>query len=297
MVKLSRGQWLALLALTLMWGVNWPMMKFSLRELSPLYFRALTMSAGALLLYAFYRGRGVAMGIPRTHWAALVLLALPNIFGWHLLSILGVQALASGRAAILGFTMPIWTVLLGALFFGQVMNRRTWLSVACGVVAVGLLIGQEIGAIAGRPVGVLWMQAAALSWALGTLLMRRTTLPLPTEALTVWMMLLSSALFWLVAALFEPWPSWRFSGPMWAALAWGAAINYGVAQVIWFGMARNLPPAASTFAIMAVPLVGVASATVVVGEIPRWTDGLAAVFVMLAIASALWPTTKSQLSK
>jgi drug/metabolite transporter (DMT)-like permease len=297
MVKLSRGQWLALLALTLMWGVNWPMMKFSLRELSPLYFRALTMSAGALLLYAFYRWRGVAMRIPRAHWAALLLLALPNIFGWHLLSILGVQALASGRAAILGFTMPIWTVLLGVLLFDQRMNRRTWLSVACGVLAVGLLIGQELGAIAGRPLGVLWMQAAALSWALGTLLMRRTTLPLPTEAITVWMMLLSSVLFWLVAALFEPWPSWRFSGPMWAALAWGAAINYGVAQVIWFGMARNLPPAASTFAIMAVPLVGVASATVVVGEIPRWTDGLAAVFVMLAIASALWPARSTQRTK
>lgn len=289
MVKLTRGQWLALLALTLMWGVNWPMMKFSLRELTPLYFRAATMSAGALLLYAFYAARGVPMRIPRTHWAALLLLALPNIFGWHLLSILGVQALASGRAAILGFTMPIWTVLLGALLFGQGMGRRTWISVAAGVAAVGLLIGQEIGAIAGRPLGVLWMQAAAVSWALGTLLMRRTTLPLPTEAITVWMMLLSSAAFWVVAALFEPWPSWHFSAPMWASLVWGATVNYGVAQVIWFGMARSLPPQASTFAIMAVPLVGVASATVVVGEIPRWTDGLAALFVMLAIASALWP--------
>jgi drug/metabolite transporter (DMT)-like permease len=290
MVKLSRGQWLALLALTLIWGVNWPMMKFSLRELTPLYFRACTMTAGALMLYALYRWRAVDMGLPRQHLAAVVVLALPNILGWHLLSIWGVQALASGRAAILGFTMPMWTVLLGALLFGQRLSRRSLFSLAAGVLAVGLLVGEELGAIAGRPLGVLWMQLAAVSWALGTLLMRRSTLPLATEAITVWMMLLSAGAFWALALLLEPVPTLQFSAAMWASLAWGAAVNYGVAQVIWFGMARKLPPQASTFAIMAVPLVGVASATVVVGEIPRWTDALAALFVMLAIASALWPS-------
>jgi drug/metabolite transporter (DMT)-like permease len=233
------------------------------------------------------------MGLPRQHLVAVVVLALPNILGWHLLSIWGVQALASGRAAILGFTMPMWTVLLGALLFGQGLSRRSLFSLAAGVLAVGLLVGEELGAIAGRPLGVLWMQLAAVSWALGTLLMRRSTLPLATEALTVWMMLLSAVAFWALALLLEPLPTLQFSGAMWASLAWGAAVNYGVAQVIWFGMARQLPPQASTFAIMAVPLVGVASATVVVGEIPRWTDALAALFVMLAIASALWPSAAS----
>ena len=59
----TRQQLIALVAITLMWGVNWPMMKYSLRELSPLYFRAITMSGGALTLYAFYRwGRGVEDG-------------------------------------------------------------------------------------------------------------------------------------------------------------------------------------------------------------------------------------------
>jgi drug/metabolite transporter (DMT)-like permease len=80
---------------------------------------------------------------------------------------------------------------------------------------------------------------------------------------------------------------------MWWSLAWGAAINYGVAQVIWFGMARTLPPAASTFAIMAVPLVGVGSAGFIVGEVPRVTDFVAAGFIMAAIASALLPPRRA----
>jgi drug/metabolite transporter (DMT)-like permease len=292
-MRLSRGQWAALVALTLMWGLNWPMMKFSLRELSPLYFRAVTMTGGALMLLAFYRARGLAMSLPRGTWAAVAVLALPNIFGWHLFSILGVQALASGRAAILGFTMPIWTLLLGWLLFGQGLSRRAWVSLACGAASVALLVAHEITALAGRPLGIVWMQLAALSWALGTLLMRRTQLTVPTEALTTWMMLGSSVGFWVLAALLEPWPAWQFSAPMWASLLWGAAVNYGVAQVIWFGMARSLPPQASTFAIMAVPLVGLFSAGAIVGETPRATDLVAAGFIMVAIASALLPLRRA----
>jgi drug/metabolite transporter (DMT)-like permease len=288
-LSITRRQLFALVALTLMWGVNWPMMKFSLRELSPLYFRAVTMTGGALMLYALYRARGSDMHLPRATWLPVLLLALPNILGWHLFSILGVAELASGRAAILGFTMPIWTVLLAIAFFGEPISRRAVISVACGSVAVALLVAHEISALAGRPLGIVWMQIAAVSWALGTVLMRRTTLKLPTETITVWMMLMSSVGFWAVATLLEPWPSWQFSTPMWLALLWGAAINYGVAQVIWFGMARSLPPQASTFAIMAVPLVGTLSATYIVGEAPRTLDFVAAGFIMVAIASALLP--------
>lgn len=276
-----------LIGLTLAWGLNWPIMKFSLRELSPLYFRAATMSGGALLLLAWFTARGHDMRLPRAAWLPVAALAAPNVLGWHLFSILGVQELASGRAAILGFTMPIWTALLAVLFFGEPLSRRIAIGVACAAAAIALLVAEEAFSLAGRPLGIVWMQIAALSWALGTILMRRTRLALSTPAITVWMMLLSSAAFWLLAPLFEPWPRWQFSAPMWLALAWGVAVNYGIAQVVWFGLARSLPPTASAFSIMAVPLVGTVSAIAIVGEVPRWQDWAAALFVILAIASAL----------
>lgn len=283
-----RGAALAgLIGLTLAWGLNWPIMKFSLRELSPLYFRAATMSGGALLLLAWFTARGHDMRLPRAAWLPVAALAAPNVLGWHLFSILGVQELASGRAAILGFTMPIWTALLAVLFFGEPLSRRIAIGVACAAAAIALLVAEEAFSLAGRPLGIVWMQIAALSWALGTILMRRTRLALSTPAITVWMMLLSSAAFWLLAPLFEPWPRWQFSAPMWLALAWGVAVNYGIAQVVWFGLARSLPPTASAFSIMAVPLVGTVSAIAIVGEVPRWQDWAAALFVILAIASAL----------
>ena len=292
---LTRKQLLALIALTLMWGVNWPMMKLSLRELSPLYFRAITMTLGASWLWLFFRARGVRMLPHDTEWKTVVTLALPNMLGWHTISIFGVKELSSGRAAILGFTMPIWTVLLGALFLGQKLTLRVAWATLAVAAAIALLMAHELHNLTGRPLGVLWMELAALSWAIGTLMMRRLTITLPTEALAVWMMLLTSVCLWVLALVAEPVPSFQFSPTIWGSLVYGVFINYGFAQIIWFGLARNLPPATSAMSVMAIPLIGTLSATIVVGEVPHWQDYVAVVLVMSAIAAVLLPARQKPL--
>ncbi len=290
---ITRRQLWALLALTLMWGVNWPMMKLSLQQLSPLYFRASTMLIGAAWLFVYVAARGERMRPTGHEWAAIAWLGLPNVLGWHTLSIFGVQELASGRAAILGFTMPIFTVLIGAAFFGERITPRVRLAVVCVALAIALLLWHELQRLSGRPAGVVWMLGAAASWALGTLMFRRAHLTLTPMVVTVWMLLLGSGVLWALALTLEPLPQpATFTPLMWTSLAYGALINYGLAQLIWFGMARDLPPATSAMSVMAIPLVGTLSATVIVGEVPHWQDWLAMVFVMLAIASVLWPARK-----
>jgi drug/metabolite transporter (DMT)-like permease len=287
---LNRQQFWALLALTLMWGVNWPMMKLSLQESTPLMFRASTMLLGASWLFFYVARKGERMWPAPKEWTAIGLLALPNVLGWHTLSIFGVQELASGRAAILGFTMPIFTVLLGAAFFGERITPRVRVAVACVSIAIGLLLWHEVARLSGRPAGIAWMLSAAFCWALGTLLFRRSQLALSPLVVTVWMLLLGSVAVSALAFATEPLPQpQNFSLPMWISLAYGVVINYGFAQLIWFGMARSLPPATSAMSIMAIPLVGTLSATVIVGETPHWQDWLAMGFVMVAIASVLWP--------
>jgi drug/metabolite transporter (DMT)-like permease len=233
---MTRRQILLLVALTLMWGFNWPVMKFSLREVPPLTFRALTMT---------------------------------------------------GRAVILAFTMPVWTVLLGALLFGQCLTRRAGIASLCALAAVALLAIDELTSLAGRPVGVLWLQAAALSWALGTLLMKRLAVSLPTEALTVWMMVIGGVFFCAAALIAEPLPSpHTWSAATWASLVWGAVINFGISQLLWFALARELPAQASAFSMMAVPMVGVLSSALVIDEALHPSDWVALLFIAAAIAAA-----------
>ena len=287
---ISRQQLIGLVGITLMWGINWPMMKIALREVSPMYFRGVTMGLGAVWLLFYFRFQGMRLW-PQTlrEWRDIVLLGIPNMFLWHALSIMGVMSLPSGRASILGFTMPVWTVVIGVMFMGAKFTPRIIAAVIATLAAIGLLISHEFTALQGQPMGILWMELGALSWAIGTLWMRRISFTMPVQSLTVWMMLISSPLILLVAAGTETWPTWELSPLAWGSLAYAVLINYGFAQIIWFGMARDLPPATSAMSIMAVPVVGTLSASLLIGELPHWQDYAAKVCVVLAIAAVLLP--------
>ena len=287
---ISRQQLIGLVGITLMWGINWPMMKIALREVSPMYFRGVTMGLGAVWLLFYFRFQGLRLWpANRREWRDIVLLGIPNMFLWHALSILGVMSLPSGRASILGFTMPVWTVVIGVMFMGAQFTPRIIAAVIATLAAIGLLISHEFTALQGQPMGILWMELGALSWAIGTLWMRRISFTMPVQSLTVWMMLISSPLILLVAAGTEPWPTWELSPLAWGSLVYAVLINYGFAQIIWFGMARDLPPATSAMSIMAVPVVGTLSASLLIGELPHWQDYAAMVCVVLAIAAVLLP--------
>jgi len=288
MTALSRRQLTGLVLLTLMWGLNWPIMKLALREIAPLHFRGLTMALGALALAVYFGAQGIRL-LPRgrAEWRDVVVLGLPNILGWHALSIIGVAYLPAGRAAILGFTMPVWTVLLGVLFYREKLSARLLLAVAAVSCGITLLLWNEWARLAGNPVGIAWMQGAALCWALGTIWMRRAQLTLPAETLVVWMMVLAAAAMAALALLTEPAQAWRLSPAVWASLVWSVLINYGAAQVIWFALARALPASTSAMSVMAVPLIGTLSAPLIVGEWPHWQDMAAMVCVVVAIGAVL----------
>lgn len=288
MSALTRRQLAGLVVLTLMWGINWPIMKLSLRELSPLHFRALTMGLGAVVLAIYFGGRGIRL-VPqgRGEWRDVLVLGLPNVLGWHALSIIGVSQLPAGRAAILGFTMPVWTVLLSVLFYRERLTGRLMLAVCAVLAGITLLLWDELAQLAGRPAGIAWMQGAAFCWALGTIWMRHARLTLPAETLVVWMMLWSALALAVLAIALEPSQLWSFSLPVWLSLVWSVLINYGVSQVIWFALARALPASTSAMSLMAVPLTGVLSGPLIVGEWPRWQDMAAMASVVIAIWAVL----------
>ena len=102
-----------LIALTITWGLNWPMMKLALAEVPPWTFRTLCLMVGGSICLALARASGGPIGIAKERLPALALVSLFNITGWHLFSAYAVLLTGAGRAAIIGYTMPLWASLLG----------------------------------------------------------------------------------------------------------------------------------------------------------------------------------------
>jgi len=206
------------------------------------------------------------------------------------LAILAVQALSSGRAAILGYTMPIFSALWGVAMFGERLRPRHVAGVVGAGVGVSLLLWHEFASIAGRPLAAVGMLFAAALWALGTQQMRRTRIAAPTLAIVFWMTLLSTLVMSAATLVFER-ERWMAPGA-WTtgAIAYNAVLIFGLAQPVWLVLARNLPPIASSMSVMLIPVLGTVSGAWWLGEALHWQDGVALVLLLLAIASVMWPT-------
>ncbi|MFP8832642.1 DMT family transporter [Hydrogenophaga sp. XSHU_21] len=290
MHAISRQHLVLLVLLTLVWGINWPIMKFGVVGYEPLTFRVLSMWIGLPVLAGVLLWRRVPFALAREHWGALAWLTVFNMLFWHTLAVLAIETLSSGRAAILGYTMPVFSAVLGAVWFGQRLPLRAWGGVAAAAVGVVLLLWHEFSRLSGAPQGVVMMLLAAAMWAVGTQMMRRTTLPYPTLTLSFWMTVLTalwmSALAWWFER--EAWAS-APSPAVWASIVYNALGVFAFAQVAWLVLARDLPPIASTLSVMMIPVLGVFAGAWWLNEQLHWQDIAAVLLIMLAIASVLWP--------
>jgi drug/metabolite transporter (DMT)-like permease len=287
---LARKELVLLVILTLLWGFNWPVMKIGVRDFAPLSFRTLCMAGGVAMLFVMARVQGDSLKVRREHWPELVWLALTNMIIWYVLSIYGVKLLSSGRAAILGYTMPVWTALIGWLVYRDRLDLRMGAGVLAAVAAIALLLGEELTRLAGRPTGTLCMLSAAFVWAIGTQMMRRRKLPGSVLVLTFWMMVMSLVVCSLVAWLLERDQWVRPPNLMeWGAILYNAVLVFGVSQLLWFRLATLLPPVASSLSVMLIPVVGLFSGMLLLGEVPSWQDYAALICVLVAIATVLLP--------
>lgn len=276
--------------LTLVWGINWPIMKVGVTGYPPLAFRTLSMWLGLPVLWAVLCLRGVPFAIARRDWRELAALTITNMVVWHILAILAVQALSSGRAAILGYTMPIFSALFGVALFGERLRPRFVVGLVAAAVGVTLLLWHEFDSLAGKPLAAFGMLVAAAVWGLGTQQMRRTTIAAPTLAIIFWMTF-ATALVMSTATILVERDRWALPPtPTIASIAYNGIMIFGFAQPIWLILARNLPPVASSMSVMLIPVLGTISGAWWLHEQLHWQDGAAIVLVLAAIASVMWPS-------
>jgi drug/metabolite transporter (DMT)-like permease len=281
---------LALLALlTLVWGLNWPVMKLGVSEFAPLSFRALSMAIGLPILWLATRVLKVPLRIERSAWPELAKLTLTNMLVWHIVVVVALQALSSGRAAILAYTMPIFAALWGRTLFGDRLHARQVAGVLAATIGVALLLWHEFGHMTGKPWGAFGMLLAAAVWGLGTQQLRRTRLAMPTLAIVFWMTLVTTLVMTVLAVALEQ-PRWTVPSPtVWAAIVFNAVLIFGFAQPAWLILARSLPPTASTLSVMMIPVLGTLSGALWLNEALHWQDGAAMLLMGVAIGSVLWP--------
>ena len=291
--SIPRAGLVLLALLSLGWGFNWPIMKVVVTEIPRWIFRGDCLLLASVGLFGIARISGQSLRVPVGRWPQLICLALCNIVGWNMFAIYGVSLLPSGRAAILGYTMPIWSALLSVWFLDESFTRRRLGALVLGMCGMALLIGAEFEKLGSAPVGVVLMIIAAIFWAGGLVIYKRNPLPMPITSLTAWQSLLGGIPIALSGHALESvewgrisfWPLFGF----WYNVFVGLLFCYWA----WNKLVQMVPAAVSSLGSLIIPVVGVFSGMVFLGEAPRWQDFAALMLVLTAIATVLLPARAS----
>lgn len=278
--------------MALVWGCNWPMLKIGVSEMQPLTFRLYNLPFIGLGMLLIARLQGDGLAIPRALWPRVLLMALFNITAWNGFVLFGVQQMSAGRSAILAYTMPVWSVLLSVWWLKEPLDTRKKIGLGLGMAAMVLLLGDDLRAIERSPKGALLILAAAISWAFGTIMVRKWRGDLPQNTLIGWMLLLGWVPIALLAPMLDPDPVgslFRLSFVGWTALLYNIFLAGLVSHWAWFRLARTLPVAVSSLSSLPVPVVGVISGMLVLGERPGVAELGALALVALALTALYWP--------
>jgi len=260
--------YLLLVCLALVWGVHWPVAKIGLRDLPPFTYGALRVATGlAVIVIVLALRRGIRL--PSRHDLPVVVsVGIGQMAAGIALMNLALPLVSAGRSAILVYTMPLWVALiqLPALRAGGAARQVAGLFVGLAGILVLLNPGAIDWESPGELLGSAGLLLSAVLWATTTIQLRHHQWKSSPLDLMPWQLLVALVPL-VVAALvldagrpihWEPVAvaAVLFSGPLATALA------FWLSQSI----SRSLSPLATTMGFLAVPVVGLAASSVMLGE-------------------------------
>ena len=171
---------------------------------------------------------------------------------------------------------------------GERITLTKQFGLLAGLAGLGLLIGQDWLLLQGAPIGAVFMLLAAISWAIGTVLIKKTRWQLPPLTIVAWQLLFSAVPVTAVALVLEPSPvDIGLSPRATMALLYVVALPMTFCQWAYFKIVDLLPASIAAIGTLMVPVVGVYSSQWMLGENVGTAEVLALVLVLTALLLVL----------
>ncbi len=234
---MARADWALLLVLSGLWGGSFYFFKVLVGSLPPLTIVFGRVLIAALLLHLVLALRREAMPRDGATWRAFLIMGLLNNVVPFGLLIFSETRIASGLAAILNATTPMFTVILAQVFGGgERLTAGRVVGIGIGFLGVMVLMAPDLVAAAGSSnlVGEAACLLAALSYGLANIFGRRFRSMAPLKVATG--QLSASALIALPLCLVldQPWALPVPPAGAWVALLGLAVPSTAVAYLIFF---------------------------------------------------------------
>jgi drug/metabolite transporter (DMT)-like permease len=277
---------LLLVLITFAFGSGWPIMKYGVVELPVLTFRWLTaiLSGFGVLTLAVLLGH--RLRLHRKEIGIAFVCGLFNVTGWFYFSGLGLTMLSAGRSTILAYTHPLFAFLIALAIGHDRLSPRRVFGLTCGMGAVAALLERDFSTFGDLQYGVLAMLAAAACFATGANLQKRAWRT-PSTVLAGWQLLLGGLPLLVLALLFDTNPFVNFTILGIGAVAYTVFIGNMIGFVLWLKLLELIPAPIATLCLLPVPMIGITSGVIILGESFGWREAAALALITMALASTM----------
>jgi len=273
--------WASLLIVYLVWGSTYLAIRVGVETIPPLLMAAARNLVAGLIMFpialrsrrtaARAAGQAVRYRPSRAEWAGCAIVGILLLVANGVVGV-GEKTVPSGLAALLVATVPLWLLGIDAGLNHARLGLAPVAGLALGLAGVGLLsglTGRGAGSAAMSGWGVAIILAAALAWAVGTVMARRVTLP-DSPALATGMQLLSGGVVLAVLAAatgeFGSLHLAQVSARSWLALGYLIVMGSIVAFSAYGIAIRTLPTATVATYAYVNPVIAVLLGTLILNE-------------------------------
>jgi drug/metabolite transporter (DMT)-like permease len=261
---------LMLLAMILIWGINFAVVKAALAEMTPLSFNSLRfLLASALTLLSLKLIEGDVSFSKRDWWRLLSLGLIGNTC-YQLLFINGIDRTTAGNSALLLATTPIFVSLIGAAFGVERVEKLAWVGVSfsfAGIFMVVIGSGKELGLTKETIVGDSLVLVGAVAWSFYTVLSKPLLSHYSALRLTALAMVAGTpfiVLFSIPQLLAQNWAAVSWRG--WLGLFFSGSMAVALAYVIWTSGVSRVGSARTAIYSNLSPVIATIFAWLTLGE-------------------------------
>jgi drug/metabolite transporter (DMT)-like permease len=274
----------ALVAMVLIWGYSWVVMKIALRHAHPFDFAALRMGIGCAVLFALVKVRGRGLALPSYRMA--ILLGLLQVALFVVLSQYALVYAGPGKTSVLVFTMPFWMIIFAHFILRERMRGVQWLAVMLAFGGLVLIVAPwQLASLTGSLLAV----AAGAVWAITAVLSKKW----PTAAadpllFTAWQLLIGFAALALLAFL-HPHAAIRWNAEFVWTLLFSSVLATAIGWWLWTYVLARTPAGIAGLNSLGIPVIAVLASAVQLGERPPALElaGMMAIGVALALLAML----------
>lgn len=287
--ELSPRAWVALIAIYVVWGSTYLAIKYVVDTMPPLLTAGIRFLVAGVIMYVIGIRLGDRTDRPtRAHWRAALIIGLCLPLGGNgLVNLAEARGLASGTAALLVATIPLWLGLFDRVGFGVRLPGTAVAGIVLGFGGAALLIRPPASGSAVDLTGALYAVGASAIWAAGSLYARGASLPKRAAVATAMQMLCGGAGL-LVAGMIRgelgDVEFARFSAESWWALVYliVAGSLIGFSAYAW--LIRNVRTSiVGTYAYVN-PLVAVLLGSLFRDEKLSLVTGIAGAIIVFSVA-------------